>query len=93
MSWSKTLRPSRALAVLVGSLAAALACGRAAAQSNGFAGQISYTGDLGPVGEQRPLCLCVYRNASLTDSIDTDPPSIPSTGKPTSSPFSLAPST
>lgn len=49
------------LAVLTG---AALPATRAEAQ--GFNGQVKYTGALGPVGPQRPLCLCVYVDPGLT---------------------------
>jgi hypothetical protein len=68
--WTRTTQLSApAFAVLLVLLAGLFAGGRAAAQSNGFAGQIHYTGELGPVGQQRPLCLCLYTNAALTSGI------------------------
>jgi hypothetical protein len=66
---SRTLRLSTAaLALLLGSLSVLFAPDRAAAQ-NGFSGQIAYTGALGPVSRQRPLCLCVFADAGLTSGI------------------------
>ena len=35
------------------------------AHAQDFGGQIEYTGDAGPIGNQRPLCLCVYSDAQL----------------------------
>jgi hypothetical protein len=34
-----------------------------------FSGTLRYTGTLGPVSGQRPLCLCVYRDPALTVSL------------------------
>jgi len=50
-------------------IAAALGALASAADAQGFSGQISYTGTLGPVGARRPLCLCVYRDAGLTNPL------------------------
>src|SRR5262245_6897897 len=50
--------------VLAGAL---LACGRAHGQ--GVGGEIDYTGSLGPIGDQRPLCLCLYTDAQLLNGI------------------------
>ena len=52
-------------------LTLALCCGAATiagrAHGQGFGGQISYIGGLGPIAQQRPLCLCVYNDAQLLD--------------------------
>lgn len=42
---------------------AGLCAGRARALS--FGGEVTYSGALGPVGPSRPLCLCLYADASL----------------------------
>jgi hypothetical protein len=44
-----------------------LAGGGAHAQDLG--GQIEYTGNAGPIGNQRPLCLCVYSDAQLLSGL------------------------
>lgn len=48
------------------------------AQGQGFGGEIRYTGSRGPVGQQRPLCLCVYTDPELSSGLgcllfDTSP--------------------
>ena len=42
--------------------------GVAQAQTGTIQGTVQYTGNLGPVDSERPLCLCLYRNASLTEA-------------------------
>ena len=40
-----------------------------AAHAQDFGGQIEYTGDAGPIGNRRPLCLCVYSDAQLLSEL------------------------
>lgn len=44
-----------------------MAAGRASAGS--FSGALTYTGALGPVATQRPLCVCLYTDAALNHGI------------------------
>lgn len=37
--------------------------------AQGISGQIEYTGAAGPIGTQRPLCLCVYSDAQLLNGL------------------------
>jgi hypothetical protein len=39
-----------------------------AGAARAFSGKINYTGDLGPIGNQRPLCICVYKTPELTQA-------------------------
>jgi hypothetical protein len=48
-------------------LSVALLAGRSWAGT--VRGNISYRGELGPVGSRRPLCLCVFTDANLLNSI------------------------
>jgi hypothetical protein len=41
----------------------------AAGSAQAFSGQVNYTGSLGPIRANRPLCICVYRNPDLTGRI------------------------
>lgn len=49
--------------------AAALAAVAGRAEAQGLSGTISYSGALGPVGARKPLCLCLYRDAALTNQV------------------------
>jgi hypothetical protein len=57
--------------VAVAAVAVVLAAASAAAggEAPGFGGTLGYTGELGPVNSNRPLCLCVYRDADLRISL------------------------
>jgi len=59
----RRLPARRWLTVILG-CSVGLIASRAVGQ--GFAGQISYSGNLGPVSAKRPLCLCLYTDAGLT---------------------------
>lgn len=48
---------------------AASATWPAAASDPGIVATVTYTGNLGPVSNSRPLCLCVYADASLQDRL------------------------
>jgi hypothetical protein len=39
------------------------------AEAQGFGGRVSYTGALGPVNAERPLCLCIYTGPALTGGL------------------------
>ncbi|MDX2167503.1 MAG: EF-hand domain-containing protein [Deltaproteobacteria bacterium] len=39
------------------------------ARAQSFGGALNYTGALGPVGNQKPLCVCLYTDAALNNSI------------------------
>ena len=59
-------RRLRALALVL-SLAAAPTAARA--QASGFSGTVTYTGALGPVSSQRPLCLCLFADPQLATGL------------------------
>ncbi len=40
-----------------------------AGAARAFSGKINYTGGLGPIGNRRPLCICVFKTPELTQSI------------------------
>lgn len=40
-----------------------------AARAEAFSGVVSYDGGLGPVNGQKPLCVCVYTDADLTNGL------------------------
>ena len=40
-----------------------------AGAARAFSGKINYTGDLGPIGNQRPLCICVFKTPELGQRI------------------------
>jgi len=66
----RRLCPARRVAavlILIGACGAAAAPGRALAQ--GFSGELTYTGSLGPVTDRRPLCVCIYTDAELTSPL------------------------
>lgn len=56
-------RASARLAVLLAAVAGTAGAARA------FSGTIAYTGDLGPISAQRPLCLCVFTMPDLSNGI------------------------
>jgi len=55
-------RLCRALVLLVAVVSTAGA-------ARAFSGKINYTGDLGPIGNQRPLCICVFKTPELGQRI------------------------
>src|SRR5512135_2927612 len=46
-----------------------LVVGGSAGSARAFSGTIDYTGDLGPINAQRPLCLCVFTMPDLSNGI------------------------
>jgi hypothetical protein len=59
----------KSLARLCRALAPVAAMISAAGAARAFSGKINYTGDLGPIGNRRPLCVCVFKTPELTQSI------------------------
>jgi hypothetical protein len=59
-----TARRLAAVLILLVTCSAVVVARRADAQ--GFSGELSYTGSLGPVNSGRPLCVCIYTDAQLT---------------------------
>lgn len=58
--------PRPALALLAALL---VASGAGVARAHSFSGTVRYQGELGPVSSRRPLCLCVYTDPQLQNSL------------------------